>query len=234
MEKSIDWKIIATGKMRTEYTRAKVRRLIFQFILLPITKTKGDFTYLDFNSTAGLAFNGAAHVTNCGESIDPTRSHKVQVGHTATLELSTYVETTYHSSLNDDIALHVGVFGHRHDFDIGPNTLCSNRIRLTPSNPSKAGSVWYETRVPVFKGFETTFSWTITDHSKECTRHTDRDFAQYEHESCAVHGGDGFAFVIHGDPADASALGRDGDQLGYGGISNSSEIGLLMMLTLSL
>ena len=90
---------------------------------------------------------------------------------------------------------------------MGVTAGCSTRLRLTPSHPSKAGSVWYESRVPVLRGFETIFSWQITDHSVECTEHVDRSFSQNLHRSCAVHGGDGFAFVIHGDPADASALG---------------------------
>ena len=51
------------------------------------------------------------------------------------------------------------------------------------------------------------FSWQITDHSVECTEHVDRSFSRNLHRSCTVHGGDGFAFVIHADPADASALG---------------------------
>ena len=74
------------------------------------------------------------------------------------------------------------------------------------------------------RGFETTFSWQITDHSVECTEHVDRAFSLKHHTSCAVHGGDGFAFVIHSDPADASALGGDGEHLGYGGISNSLAV----------
>ena len=41
----------------------------------------------------------------------------------------------------------------------------------------------------------------------ECTEHVDRYFSRDLHRSCAVHGGDGFAFVIHGDPVGASALG---------------------------
>lgn len=192
--------------------------------LLPFTN--GDFTYTDFNSTAGLAFNGAAEVTDCdkGEKTSSFEEGLHQFGHTATLELSTTVETVNHSASNDDIALHKGVFGHRQDdFDVTTDAHCSGRIRLTPSHPSKAGSVWYDTRVPVLRGFETTFSWKITDHSKECSIHTDRKYAQFEHESCAVHGGDGFAFVIHGDPADETALGRDGGDIGYGGISNSGK-----------
>lgn len=201
-------------------------------ILLP--HTQADFTY---TLKAGLAFNGAAEVTDCGEQSkfvewnstasdennnDITTLH--QITHTPTNELSTTIETVNDTTSNEDIAAFEGIFGHRHDGAVSTNTGCSSRIRLTPSHPSKAGSVWYETRVPVLRGFETTFSWKITDHSVECTRHVDADFATLEHESCAVHGGDGFAFVIHADPADASALGGDGEQLGYGGIRNSGEI----------
>lgn len=78
--------------------------------------------------------------------------------------------------------------------------------------------------MPVLRGFETTFSWQISDHSVECTEHVDRTFSLKHHKSCAVHGGDGFAFVIHGDPADSSALGGDGENLGYGGLLNSLAI----------
>lgn len=134
------------------------------------------------------------------------------------------VETMQHNSSNDDIAIHNGVFGHRDEFDLAATAGCSSRLRLTPSHPSKAGSVWYQSRVPVLKGFETTFSWKITDHSVECTDYVDRSFSQNVHKSCTVHGGDGFAFVLHGDPAEASALGGDGEQLGYGGISNSLAV----------
>ena len=198
-------------------------------LILSLPVVKCDFTYVDFNSTSGLFFNGAADVTNCDEfATDPSITLH-QVGHTATLELSTSVQTANQTSSKDDIALHEGVFGHRNEFDVASDFGCSGRIRLTPSHPSKAGSVWYDTRVPVMTGFETTFSWMISDHSMECTRHTDRAFAQYEHESCVVHGGDGFAFVIHGDPADASALGLDGEQLGYGGISNSGKISFVFV-----
>jgi hypothetical protein len=198
-------------------------------LLLLLPFVKADFTYVDFNSTSGLSFNGAAEVANCdeGEASTYVKSRLDQVEHTATLELSTFIETANQTSPNDDIALHMGVFGHRHDIGLALDEMklgCSGRrLTLTPSHPSKAGSVWYDTRVPVLTGFETTFSWTISDHSKECTRHTDRAFSVYEKESCVVHGGDGFAFVIHGDPADASALGVDGEQLGYGGILNSGK-----------
>eukprot|EP00559_Dactyliosolen_fragilissimus_P007630 CAMPEP_0184858194 /NCGR_PEP_ID=MMETSP0580-20130426/3320_1 /TAXON_ID=1118495 /ORGANISM="Dactyliosolen fragilissimus" /LENGTH=210 /DNA_ID=CAMNT_0027354217 /DNA_START=802 /DNA_END=1434 /DNA_ORIENTATION=+ len=49
------------------------------------------------------------------------------------------------------------------------------------------------------------------------------------HRSCAVHGGDGIAFVIHSDrQSETRAIGKDGQNIGYGGISNSIAIELDM------
>jgi hypothetical protein len=42
--------------------------------------------------------------------------------------------------------------------------------------------------------------------------------------TCTVHGGDGFAFVVHLDKNETEAIGIDGHELGYGGISNSIAI----------
>ena len=36
-----------------------------------------------------------------------------------------------------------------------------------------------------------------------------------------VHGGDGFAFVLHGDKNETRTLGRGGEELGYGGVANT-------------
>ena len=48
--------------------------------------------------------------------------------------------------------------------------------------------------------------------------------SQEHHKSCAVHGGDGFAFVLHSNQDGARALGGDGQELGYGGISNALAV----------
>ncbi|KAL9182975.1 hypothetical protein ACHAXT_004254 [Thalassiosira profunda] len=191
------------------------------------------FVYPDFNSTAGLVFNGAAATSDCHEASEfiiesdddaSSASRLYQHGHTATTDVFSTVETIRRNSSDDDIAVHDAVFGHRRAFDVGGASGCSTRLRLTPSHPSRAGSVWYESRVPVLTGFESTFQWQVTDHSVECTEHVDRSFSKHLHRSCAVHGGDGFAFVVHGDPADSSALGGDGEHLGYGGIANSLAV----------
>ncbi len=44
------------------------------------------------------------------------------------------------------------------------------------------------------------------------------------HKSCAVLGGDGFAFVLHSDRRGAKAIGGNGENLGFGGIENSIAI----------
>ena len=44
------------------------------------------------------------------------------------------------------------------------------------------------------------------------------------HKSCRVHGGDGFAFVMHGDDTGTSAIGEPGNSLGFGGINNALAI----------
>jgi len=50
-------------------------------------------------------------------------------------------------------------------------------------------------------------------------------FSLKHHKSCAVHGGDGFAFVIqHDEINEMRAIGGDGENLGYGGIPNSIAV----------
>ncbi|KAL7547055.1 hypothetical protein ACHAWF_010377 [Thalassiosira exigua] len=208
-------------------------------LFAPIRGVVSDFSYPDFNNTAGLVFNGAAGTTDCDEATDlvedlegdapnsnSSPSRLYQQGRTATTDVFSTVETARHNSSSDEISVHEAGFGHRVAFEAGVAlaTGCSTRLRLTPSHPSKAGSVWYESRVPVLRGFEARFRWQVSDHSVECTEHADRTLSRRLHRSCAVRGGDGFAFVLHGDPADADALGGDGENLGYGGISNSLAV----------
>ncbi len=40
-------------------------------------------------------------------------------------------------------------------------------------------------------------------------------------QSCMVHGGDGFAFVVHLDGNASSTIGQPGEGLGYAGIRNA-------------
>lgn len=204
-------------------------------LLLQCSPALADFSYVDFNKTTGLVFNGAASTSDCskqseylverGREIRDGENPQIhQFGFTATTDTFTTIETVRNNSINDTIDIYEAVFGHRDEFSVGNNDGCPTRLRLTNSSPSKAGSVWYQSRVPILRAFETTFSWQITDQSLECIEYVDKAYSTKQHRSCAVHGGDGFAFVIHGSPEEAAALGGDGDQLGYGGIENSLAV----------
>lgn len=72
--------------------------------------------------------------------------------------------------------------------------------------------------------FDTTFKFQLSAQSRTCSFHRDPVFSLKHHKSCTVHGGDGFAFVIHADPNDAYAIGEKGNQLGYGGLKNSIAV----------
>jgi hypothetical protein len=54
--------------------------------------------------------------------------------------------------------------------------------------------------------------------------HKDTAFSTHMYESCAVHGGDGFAFVLHYDEDTIDAVGDTGRGLGYAGIENSLAV----------
>jgi len=75
------------------------------------------------------------------------------------------------------------------------------------------------------KGFDTIFTFQISGHSRVCSEYIEPMSNLKHHRSCAVHGGDGFAFVIQNDDKNEThAIGGDGANLGYGGISNSLAI----------
>lgn len=199
---------------------------------------KSNFYYGDFNETTGLVFMGSAGTTSCRDNellkygdvqgkADQFNENVVkEIGET-TDEVSTSSVETHQQIYNAEIEASQAGFLHR------PGTLsapvgCAVRARLTPSGPSKAGAVWFRSEVPVSNGFDTYFTFQITDHSKECSVHKDQYFTQFSYRTCSVHGGDGFAFVIHN--ADSSRykgeyqLGQNGGQMGFGGIPNSIAV----------
>ena len=205
---------------------------------------RGDFVYPDFNETTGLVFLGDAGTTDCvpyepnilsgdvhgkadvrREASDAERGEKTDLIFESTMD-------TNNEEDNADINLQLAGFLHRSDLNISApdKTRCATRVRLTPSGPSKVGGMWFRDKVPVLTGFETTFQFQISDHSKECTLHRDQYFSQISHRTCSVRGADGFALVIHSDERGLDAIGNNcdlvegnvplaatGGQLGFGG-----------------
>lgn len=110
----------------------------FVIVASCICNILADFVYPDFNKTTGLVFNGAAKVTDCNEDTvfagseqkDESQS-SVTIGYqgnTATLDVSSTVNTIANSSTNN-ISVHNAVFGHNAEFSVGVSTGCSSRLR---------------------------------------------------------------------------------------------------------
>jgi hypothetical protein len=147
-----------------------------------------------------------------------------QISELTDLTTESFTETNQ-AIFNTEIKDELAGFLHRGSTVSAPNATCPVRVRLTPSNPSKRGAMWYREEVAVYDGFETYFTYQISDHSKECTIHRDQYFSQFHHRTCSVRGADGFAFVIHYDEdGTEDAIGGYGGNLGYGGMRNSLAI----------
>ena len=56
-------------------------------------------------------------------------------------------------------------------------------------------------------GFDTYFTFQITDHSKQCTVSKDQYFSLFQARTCSVHGADGFAFIVQNNVNRTTALG---------------------------
>ena len=203
------------------------------FVFLP-KHCQSDILYLTFNDTTGLKFNGASGTTNCfndlyqvygdvqGKADRFDEPAPIEFSETTDI-LTEYVVHTNVASDNFETDTSLAGYLNRVNTTSAPTT-CAVRSRLTPSGPSKAGSMWYRELVPISEGFDTLFTFQISDHSKECTLHKDQYFSVLQHRTCSVHGGDGFAFVIQNDKNATHALGGVGGHMGFGGISNSIAI----------
>ncbi|KAH8064195.1 hypothetical protein JL721_8338 [Aureococcus anophagefferens] len=181
---------------------------------LLLAAAAADFVFVDFNETQGLRLNGAAatsaceevearshgpHETNLGDgSLDEVYGENDDVMKTVT------VDTNPLSSFQDDALAKKAILGHRDRYAAGDRS-CAGR-----------------------GGFESSFTFKVTDHSRHCTRHRDLDFSLELYEKCYVRGGDGLAFVVHKDPNGTAALGGFGGDLGYGGIEASLAVELDM------
>ncbi|TMW55460.1 hypothetical protein Poli38472_010342 [Pythium oligandrum] len=198
-----------------------------------------EFVYYDFNGTTGLILNGDAATSSCihiarndysdRAGADDVREASIEMIQHQRLErvMTETVETEDHST-SARIAVETARVGHRDAFVKSLEERCAVRLRLTASQPRQISSVWYSEQLPVLQGFETRFTFQISDQSKRCYEVKDENFGTRHYRSCTVHGGDGFAFVIHSNPSKTAAVGyRDAktqSQMGYEGIQNSLAI----------
>lgn len=106
--------------------------------------------------------------------------------------------------------------GPRENLGRAPRYDCGPALRLTSSGARLTGAAWYSKQQQVREGFETEFTFRLSNPSVTCK------FMDDAYTRCRSRGADGFAFVIQNQhPA---ALGFVGDSLGYGGIPNSVAV----------
>eukprot|EP00501_MAST-03F_sp_TOSAG23-6_P001383 GSMAST32.ASY1.ANO1.1437.1 assembled CDS len=209
-------------KMRRRYgcTRCK-RHQMFQlkclsavvFLSFCTNISTSDFIYPHFHDTTGLVFNGSAFTSSCANAEETANAGNTDTRYRVDSEQlvsKQEVKTNPKAEESTDFA----VFGHRDEFVGEPTEECDIRVRLTPSEPFMIGSMWYRQPVEVYSGFECGFRFQMTDHSRKCNYVKDQSFGINQYKSCRVHGGDGFAFVIHGNELGHAALGEGGKYLG--------------------
>jgi hypothetical protein len=213
---------------------------LYQAVILLslLVVSTGNFVFRDFNETTGLWFVGSAGTTSCkndeylkygdvqGKADKFTEDVEKERGESTDAVFESSVET-HQQKYNAEIEASQAGFLHRPGTLSAPEA-CAVRARLTPSLGGKAGALWYRDEVPISNGFDTLFTFQMTDHSKECTLHKDQYFTQMSYRSCSVHGGDGFALVLHNAETSRKEgsyqLGKNGGQMGFGGIPNSLAI----------
>jgi hypothetical protein len=93
----------------------------------------------------------------------------------------------------------------------GSGAALGNTLRLTWANGPLQGWAWHRNAMPVTAGFDTTFSFRITQPS-------------------AFVRGQGMAFVIQDSPWGVTPQGGAGNNLGYAGITNCIAVELDMLL----
>lgn len=194
-----------------------------------------DFVYTTFDTIHGLTFVGSAGVSSCVDvngleygltSTGSFGSLPRQIREDISMVGTEYFDTSNAADQQETTEKLAG-FGHRDDVQASPDSKglsCSVRARIAPSLPAQAGALWYSNPLQVAIGFETMFTFQITDHSRVCTEHRDPLFSTNLHKTCSVRGGDGLAFVIQLDGRGLDAVGGPGADMGYGGIVNSLAV----------
>lgn len=93
---------------------------------------------------------------------------------------------------------------------VGSARIDDDVLRLTPNLPHRVGAAWHSRRQFIGDGFITRFKFRTSQPGGE--------------SDGVANGGDGIAFVIQHSDSGNSAIGFDGGQMGYGGISRSVAV----------
>jgi hypothetical protein len=88
-------------------------------------------------------------------------------------------------------------------------------MRLTPASNQRKGAMYYSTKVHLYDGFETTFTFRISHFTVGCnTVHAPSGF-------CG--GGDGFSFIVHDQLDGDTDIGCHGAAMGFATITRENQ-----------
>lgn len=101
---------------------------------------------------------------------------------------------------------------------IGPSSLgaCSGGescLKLATPDVNVTTATWWDTKLQVTSGFNTTFTFKIEEASPTCPIK--------DTQTCVTRGGHGFALVLQNALTGLATIGRGADGLGYDGMDNS-------------
>lgn len=207
-----------------------------------IAHTFADFVYNDFSDAAGIQFNGDAGISACGDGTsynyfklagindEPDMGSDGMTLSEGTAETRAVVRDTETRNATvafadvDERIRFVPAFPSRGAFGTDTKLPCPPRLRLTPSRPSRTGSTFRREAVSLLNGFDTGFTFQITDVSRACTHVRDRQLSARTYQVCYTQGGDGFAFVLQLGANFSRALGGGDSGLGYAGLTNTVAV----------
>lgn len=184
------------------------------------------FTFNSFNDTTSLLLIGDANTSACDDGASYAYASssavvsRIAIDESASVRRVTALRTLVEGDEEHDSHT---VDESRHYHPRAPGR-CPLRARLTPSRPYKAGAVVHERPLPALVGWETGFTFQLTDASRMCTDVTDAAFGTAVHRACSITGGDGLAFVVHADARGAAAIGSGGGGMGYNGLHGALAI----------
>ena len=190
-------------------------------LLLPRRGTS-DFLFRDFNKTTGVVLHGAAATSSCIK-VDPASLSETQKVYDGDRAATSAYSKRHGAAERNDAALPAvqsasaeRVSLHTVEAsDAAADADAKLRGQFATATPSARAPPQCASRVPprpcpspqvarhrtpqsVYSGFVSKFTFQVTDQSRSCTEVKDKDFGLSQHKSCAVHGGDGFAFVLRG------------------------------------
>jgi Bacterial lectin/Fibronectin type III domain/IPT/TIG domain len=184
------------------------------------TSSRGPRGQIDGEGAYGMITVGSAHIANCNRTS------------TCCDDFPACVSTSIACSAADTPGMAHSIIQQQSDYTTLANTIvlpystlnlpataqCGAAMRLTGSHANQVGAAWYPRKQSVDEGFESIFTFQISNPSYNCLTMNDIS------TNCYARGSDGLAFVIQNADSLSKSLGAAANGIGYAGIDNMLAI----------